>query len=78
MIQHLNKKISKLNKKLGVTVQVPEFTSNRLNQSAVMNLIIGGGFATAGVLFEREELFYLGGLGLLSSIVMSFEAKKLK
>ena len=78
MIQHLNKKISKLNKKLGVTVQVPEFTSNRLNQSAVMNLIIGGGLATAGVLFERKELFYLGGLGLLSSIVMSFEVKKLK
>ncbi|ALS38621.1 hypothetical protein ABID30_001294 [Enterococcus rotai] len=78
MINEMNKKINKINKKLRVNVELPEFTSKRLNQSATVNLIIGGGLASAGVFLKRNELFFLGSLGLLSSLVMSIEAKKLQ
>lgn len=74
----MNKSIEKLNKKLGVSVQLPEFNSRRMNQSAVINLLIGGSLASAGMLFDRKELFFLGSLGLLGSLVLSIEAKSLK
>ncbi|MTD41593.1 hypothetical protein GIX45_23800 [Erwinia sp. CPCC 100877] len=78
MINEMNKKINRLNKKLRVNVELPEFTSKRLNQSATANLIVGGVLASAGVFLKRNELFFLGSLGLLSSLVMSIEAKKLQ
>ncbi|EOL43693.1 hypothetical protein [Enterococcus caccae] len=78
MINELNKEMNKLNKKLGVNVVLPKVNSRRLNQSAVINLIIGGGLASAGVFFEKNSLFILGSLGLLSSLVVSIEAKKLQ
>ncbi|ALS01235.1 hypothetical protein ATZ33_07590 [Enterococcus silesiacus] len=78
MINEMNKKMNKLNKKLGVNVKLPKMNSRRLNQSATINLIIGGGLASAGVFLKRNELFLLGSLGLLSSLVMSIEAKKMQ
>lgn len=78
MINEMNEKINKLNKKLGVNVKLPKMNSRRLNQSATINLIIGGGLTSAGVFFKRNELFILGSLGLLSSLVMSIEAKKIE
>lgn len=78
MINNMNKKINRLNKKLGVSVQVPEFTSRRMTQSAITNLIVGGTLASAGVLLDKKGLLLLGGLGLFGSILLSFEAEKLK
>lgn len=78
MINEMNEKMNKFNKKLGVKAEIPKLSSRRLNQSAVINLIIGGGLTSVGVLFKRNELFFLGSLGLLSSLVMSIEAKKIQ
>ncbi|WP_207696599.1 hypothetical protein DOK67_0000011 [Enterococcus sp. DIV0212c] len=78
MINEVNQKINKLNKKVGVKVHLPELSSRRMNQSALINLIIGGGLVSTGVFFERNELFLLGSLGLLGSLVLSIEAKKIE
>lgn len=78
MLNEMNKTVNKLNKKLGVNVKLLEINSSRLNQSAIINLIIGGGLTSAGVLFKRNELFILGSLGLLGRLLMSIEAKKLE
>lgn len=78
VINEMNKKVNKLNKKLRVNVKLPEMNSRRMNQSATINLIVGGGLASVGVLFKRNELFFLGSLGMLSSLVMSIESKKMQ
>ena len=78
MINEVNRKINQLNKKVGSQIRVPELTKRRMNQSALTNLVVGGFIASAGIIFERKELFFLGGLGLVGSLVMSIEASNIK
>lgn len=78
MINEVNRKINQLNKKVESQIRVPELTKRRMNQSALTNLVVGGFIASAGIIFERKELFFLGGLGLVGSLVMSIEASNIK
>lgn len=76
MIDKMNQKINRVNKKLGVEVTLPKMTKSRLRASSLTNFVVGSGLVVIGIGTGMTGTLILGGLGIASSVVMGNEAKK--
>lgn len=76
MIKEVNRACEKLNDTLGISVELPNPKKNTLKRASVCNFIIGAGLVAAGVIFPSKSCAVLGGIGILSSIVLRREQNK--
>ncbi|MBP1043173.1 hypothetical protein I6N95_19320 [Vagococcus sp. BWB3-3] len=76
MIDELNNKINKLNKKMGVEVKLPETSKSKLTRYSLINLVAGASLLALGVITETKGTLVLGGMAIASSILMKSEAKR--
>ncbi|WP_338753358.1 hypothetical protein [Bacillus sp. FJAT-52991] len=76
MIEKLNAKCEKVNDFFGVSVKLPNPSKNTLRTSSVVNGVVGVGLILFGVLSAQKWTAILGGLSIVSSIVLKEEAKK--
>lgn len=75
MIREVNKACEKLNNTLGISVKLPNPKKKALKKAAVCNLIAGAGLVTAGIVFTSKSCALLGGLGIISSVILQNEKK---
>lgn len=75
MIQEVNKACKKLNDTLGIHVTLPNPNRTTLKAAAVCNLIAGAGLVTAGIIFSSKCCAALGGISVISSVVLQREHK---
>ncbi|MEI5995164.1 hypothetical protein [Candidatus Enterococcus mansonii] len=78
MINEMNRKVNRLNKKLGVKVELSELSNRQMKRSAVINLVLGTVLIGTGAYLDRNDLFFLGGLGLFGSAVLGIESRKIQ
>ncbi len=67
--------IEKLNSRLGISVELPNPKKKALKTAAVCNLVVGAGLVAAGILFSSKSCALLGGIGVISSVVLRKESK---
>ncbi len=75
MIKEINKACKKLNDTLGISVTLPNPKKKALKTAAICNLAVGIGLAAAGILFSSKSYALLGGIGVISSVVLRKESK---
>lgn len=75
MIKEINQACSKLNNTLGISVELPDPKKKTLKTAAVCNFIAGAGLAAAGIIFSSKSCAVLGGLSVISSVVLGKESK---
>lgn len=75
MIKEINQTCEKLNDTLGISVTLPNPKKNALKEAAIYNLVIGAGLTTAGIIFPSKACTVLGGIGILSSVVLCRESR---
>ena len=75
MIKEVNRACEKLNDTLGISVELPNPKKKALKTAAVCNLVVGVGLVVAGILFPSKSCALLGGIGVISSVVMRKERK---
>lgn len=73
MIKEVNQACEKLNKTLGIAVTLPNPSSKALKTAMVCNLVIGAGLVTTGMIFSSKWCAALGGIGIISSVVLRKE-----
>ena len=73
MIKEVNHICDELNEKLGVSVSLPNPKKKTLNAASVCNFVVGAGLVAAGVVFSSKWCAVLGGIGLVSSVVLHQE-----
>ncbi len=76
MIKEVNRACEKLNDTLGISVELPNPKKNTLKRASVCNFIVGAGLVAAGIVFPSKSCAVLGGIGILSSIVLRREQNK--
>lgn len=76
MIKEVNRACEKLNDTLGIPVELPNPKKNTLKRASVCNFIVGVGLVAVGVIFPSKSCAVLGGIGILSSIVLRREQNK--
>ena len=76
MIKELNQACEKLNHTLGVSVKLPNPEKKTLKAAAVCNLIVGAGLAAAGISFSSKFCTVLGGVSVISSVVLRKESRR--
>lgn len=75
MIKEVNKACEKLNNTLGISAELPNPKKKSLKTAAVCNLVLGSGLAAAGILFPSKSCALLGGIGVISSVVLQKESR---
>lgn len=73
MIKEVNHACEKLNDTLGVSVKLPNPKKKTLKTAAACNFLVGAGLVAAGVVFTSKTCAILGGLGVISSVVLRKE-----
>ena len=75
MIKEVNQVCGKLNEVLGISVnrRLPNPGKKAVKFAAVCNLIAGAGLIAAGAVFSSKWCTALGGLGIVSSIILRKE-----
>lgn len=76
MIKEVNQACEKLNDTLGISVELPNPKKNTLKKASICNFMIGAGLVAAGIIFPSKSCAVLGGIGILSSIVLRREQNK--
>lgn len=76
MIKEVNQACEKLNDTLGISVELPNPKKNTLKKASICNFMIGAGLVAAGIIFPSKSCAVLGGIGILSSIVLRREHNK--
>lgn len=76
MIKEVNQACEKLNDTLGISVELPNPKKNTLKKASICNFMIGAGLVAAGIIFPSKSCAILGGIGILSSIVLRKEQNK--
>ncbi len=76
MIKEVNQACEKLNNTLGISVELPNPKKNTLKKASICNFMIGAGLVAAGIIFPSKSCAVLGGIGILSSIVLRREQNK--
>ena len=72
----VNQVCGKLNEVLGISVRLPNPGKKAVKSAAVCNLIAGAGLIAAGAVFSSKWCAALGGLGIVSSIILRKEGNK--
>lgn len=75
MIKEVNNACEKLNDILGIFVDLPDPKKKALKMAAVCNLVVGAGLVVTGILFPSKSCALLGGIGVISSVVLQKESK---
>lgn len=75
MIKEVNQACEKLNNILGISVMLPNPKKKVLKTAAVCNFIVGAGLVVAGMVFPSKSCTILGGIGVISSVVLRKESK---
>lgn len=78
MIKQLNHTFGKLNKKLGISVPLPNPRKETLNTASLCHFIVGAGLTAAGIVFSSKRCATLGGLGIINSVVLRLESGGMK
>lgn len=74
MIKEINQSCEKLNKKLGISVPLPNPGKKPLKRASVRNFAVGAALAASGILFSSKLCVVLGGIGIASSVVLRQES----
>ena len=75
MFKEVNKACEKLNDTLGISVELPNPKKKALKTAAVCNFVVGVGLVAAGILFPSKSCALLGGISVISSVVLKKESK---
>ena len=75
MIKEVNQACEKLNNTLGISVELPNPKKKALKTVAACNLVVGAGLVAAGILFTSKSCALLGGISVISSVVLRKESK---
>lgn len=75
MIKEVNQACKRLNHTLGVSVKLPNPKKKTLKAAAVYNFIAGAGLVAAGIVFSSKSCVLLGGISVISSVVLRKESK---
>ena len=75
MIKEVNQACERLNHTLGVSVKLPNPKKKTLKAAAVYNFIAGAGLVAAGIVFLSKSCVLLGGISVISSVVLRKEGK---
>ena len=70
MIKKINHACGKLNEKLGISVPLPNPKKETRKAASVCNFVVGAGLVTVGVVFSFKWCAVLGGIGIVSSVVL--------
>lgn len=73
MVKEVNQVCGKLNKALGIAVTLPNPSSKTLKTAMVCNLVVGAGLVATGIIFSSKWCVALGGIGVISSVVLQKE-----
>lgn len=76
MIKELNKVCEKVNHIFGVSVKLPNPKKKTLKTAAVYNFIVGVGLVVAGIVLRVRYCALLGGISVISSVVLRKESRK--
>lgn len=76
MIKEVNQACEKLNNRLGISVALPSPKKNALKLAAVCNLIAGTGLVVAGIALSSKSCAVLGGISVISSIILRKECNR--
>lgn len=74
MIKEVNHICDELNEKLGVSVSLPNPQKKTLKTASACNFVVGAGLVAAGVVFSSKWCAVLGGIGIVSSVVLRQES----
>lgn len=74
MIQKINQACEKLNKKLGISIPLPNPGKRLLKAASICNFMLGAGLLAASVLFSSKSCGMLGGLSILSGVLLKWES----
>ena len=74
MVKEVNHACEKLNEKLGISVSLPNPKKKTLKAASECNFAVGAGLVAAGVVFPSKWCAVLGGLGIISSVVLRHES----
>ena len=75
MIKEVNQACEKLNSRLGISVELPNPKKKALKTAAACNLVVGAGLVAAGILVPSKSCALLGGISVISSVVLRKESK---
>ena len=75
MIKEVNQACEKLNDTLGICVELPNPKKKALKTAMVCNFIVGAGLVAAGIVLESKSCALLGGISVISSVVLRKESK---
>ena len=75
MIKEVNQACEKLNDTLGISVELPNPKKKALKTATVCNFIVGAGLVAAGIVLESKSCALLGGISVISSVVLRKESK---
>ena len=75
MIKEVNEACEKWNKTLGVSVKLPDPGKKALSAAMVCNFAVGAGLMAAGIVLSSRWCAVLGGVGMLSGIVLRGESR---
>lgn len=76
MIKEVNQTCEKFNDTLGISVKLPEPKKGALKGTSVLNFVVGAGLVVASVIFTQKWCAVVGGLSIISSIILRHEAKE--
>ena len=74
MVKEVNQACKTLNEKLGISVPLPNPQKKTLKTASACNFVVGAGLVAAGVVFSSKWCAVLGGIGLVSSVVLRHES----
>lgn len=78
MIKEVNQACGKLNEKLGISVPLPNPGKKTLKATSVCNFVAGAGLVAAGVVFSSKWCAVLGGISIISGVVLRRESGHIK
>lgn len=73
MIKEVNHACKKLNEKLGIYVSLPNPKKKTLKTASACNFVVGAVLVAAGIVFSSKWCAVLGGIGIVSSVVLRQE-----
>ena len=74
MIKEINHACGKLNEKLGISVPLPNPGKNTRKTISVCHFAVGAGLVAAGVVGSSKQCAVLGGIGIISSVILRLES----
>lgn len=78
MIKEINKTCGELNERLGISIPLPNPGKKTLKMTSVCNFVVGVGLMAAGAVSSSKWCAVLGGIGIISSVVLRRESDSKK